>query len=142
LAAPYIEAVAHTGMVMGFHIATDDYERTHPYRLGHIAARFPESRILMIHMGGVAFHDLSDAAIEVMAEHPNILGIGSAIRHVNVLKAIHALGPKRVAFGSDTPFNLMHVEVAAYRALLEDELDQDDIEAVMGGNIAKLLGIL
>jgi predicted TIM-barrel fold metal-dependent hydrolase len=136
-----VEAVAQTGMVVAFHIATDAYERTHPYRLGRIASRYPRSRILMIHMGGVAFHDLSDAAIEVMAEHPNILGIGSAIRHVNVLKAVRKLGPERVAFGSDTPFNLMHVEVAAYKALLEDEVDQAGLDAVMGGNIARLLGI-
>ena len=139
LAAPFVEAIAQTGLVMAFHIGTDAYEATHPYRLGKIAEKYPDTRMLMIHMGGVGYHDLSTAAIEVIEEHRNIMGIGSAMRPVNILKALKRLGADRVAFGSDTPFNLTHVEVAAYHALMDGEFDADEQAAVMGGDIARLL---
>lgn len=141
-AMPLIEAIAETGKILAFHIGTDAYEATHPYRLGKIAQRFPETQILMVHMGGVGFHDLSNAAIEVLEENLNITAIGSAIRPVNVLKAINKLGSKRVCFGSDTPFNLMYVEVATYQALLGGEFSLEEKDDVMFGNIARLLGLL
>ena len=140
-AAPFVEAVAETGLVIAFHTGVDAYEATHPFRLGKLAKAYPESRMFMIHMGGVAFHDLSTAAIEVMQECPNIMGIASAIRHINVLKALKALGTDRIAFGSDTPFNLMHVELAAFDALLNDEFSQEDKAAVMSQNIVRFLGL-
>lgn len=92
-------------------------------------------------MGGVGFHDLSTAAIEVMQNYDNIMGIGSAIRPIKLLKALKTLGAERVAFGSDTPFNLTHVEVAAYQALLEDEFTENEKQQIMAGNIARWLNL-
>lgn len=139
LSLPLIEEIAQTGRLLAFHIGTDAYEATHPFRLAKIARRFPQTPILMIHMGGVGFHDLSDAAIEFAAECPNITLVGSAVRPINVLKAIKRLGAGRVCFGSDTPFALMHVEVATYHALLEGEVTEAEKRQIMGGNIARLL---
>lgn len=141
LSLPLIEAIAEKGKVIAFHIGTDAYESTHPYRMGKIAGMFPQTRFLMVHLGGVGFHDLSNAAIEVMQAHPNITAIGSAIRHINVLKAIKIVGANRLCFGSDAPFNLIHIEVAAYQALLQDDFKRDERLAVMGGNILRVLGI-
>lgn len=139
MSLPLIEAIAQTGKLIAFHIGTDAYDGTHPYRLGKIAAMFPELQIFMIHMGGVAHHDLSNAAIEVIKKHTNITGIASAIRHVNALKALKQLGAERVCFGSDTPFNLMHVELAAFRALMDGELTQQEQDLVLCGNVQRLL---
>mgnify|MGYP005840235219 CR=1 FL=1 len=138
---PLLEAIARAGKIAAFHIGSDAYEETHPYRLGKLARRFPELHMLMVHMGGVAFHDLSNAAIEVLQEYPNITAIGSGIRHVNVLKAIKKVGTERVCFGSDTPFALMHVELAAYNALLDGEVAEEGRHNVMAGNILRLLGM-
>ena len=44
-----------------------------------LAARFPQTRFLMIHMGGAGLPPLDRAAIEVAAQYPNIMLIGSAI---------------------------------------------------------------
>jgi uncharacterized protein len=140
-AAPYIEAIVDTGLVLAFHIGTDAYEGTHPFRMGKIAKQYSDTRMLMIHMGGVGFHDLSNAAIEIMADNPNIMGIGSGIRHINVLNAIKQLGTDRVAFGSDAPFNLIHVEVAAYQAMMDGEFSAEEQDQIMRGNIARFLGI-
>ncbi len=140
-ALPLIEEIAKTGKNLAFHIGTDSYEHTHPFRLAKIARRFPETQILAVHMGGVAFHDLSEACIEAAQECPNITLIGSGVRAVNILNAIKTLGADRVCFGSDTPFALMHVELAMYQALMQNEVSAADQELVLGGNIARLLGL-
>jgi len=141
MALPLIEEIVKLGGNLAFHIGTDGLEATHPFRLGKIARRYPETRILAVHMGGVAFHDLSSAMIEVASEHSNITLVGSGVRAVNILRAIKTLGAVRVCFGSDTPYALMHVELAMYRALLQDEVSESEKELVLGGNIARLFGI-
>jgi predicted TIM-barrel fold metal-dependent hydrolase len=141
ISLPLVEEIAKAGVVLAFHIGTDAYENTHPFRMAKVARRFPETPILAVHMGGVAFHDLSNAAIEAAQECPNITLVGSGVRSIHILKAIKALGPGRVCFGSDTPFALMHVELAMYEALLRDEVDEGGKELILGGNIAGLFGI-
>ncbi len=141
LALPLIEEIAKTGKFLAFHIGTDAFEATHPYRLAKIAKRFPETQIFCVHLGGVAFHDLSDAAIEAAQECPNITMIGSAVRAVNILKAIKTLGAERVCFGSDTPFAMMHVELAMYEALMRDEISAADQALIIGGNIQRLFNL-
>ena len=136
-----IDAIAKAGSRLAFHIGSDAFEHTHPFRLAKIANRYPEIPILMVHMGGAGVPDLSDAAIEVTAEHPNITIIGSGIQATKILKAIKTLGAERVCFGSDTPFALMHVEVATYNAFLDSENSPEEKALIMGGNIVKLFGI-
>ncbi|MFH1009514.1 MAG: amidohydrolase family protein [Candidatus Latescibacterota bacterium] len=141
LAMPVIEEVARAGKLLAFHVGADAYEYTHPFRVAKIARQFPETQILMVHMGGVAFADLSAAAIEMAQEHPNLTLIGSAIRAIRVLQAIESLGSTRVCFGSDTPFALMHVEVAKYHALLDGEVSEEEKHHVMAGNMIRLLSL-
>jgi predicted TIM-barrel fold metal-dependent hydrolase len=138
LVLPLIEAAARYGKVIAFHIGADFYENTHPYRLGHIAERFPETRFLMVHMGGAGTPSLERSAIETAQRYPNITLIGSAIHENAITRAIQVLGPERVCFGSDTPFRMMHVQLAMAKALLED-FDQATCEKVLGGNLAALL---
>ena len=138
---PVIEAIASAGSVLALHVGADAYDHTHPARVATIARAFPALRILVVHMGGAAFHDLSGAAITVAEEYPNLTLIGSAVRSAPILTAIHTLGAGRVCFGSDTPFELMHVELAKYRALLDGEISPEEMAGVMGGNIARVLGL-
>lgn len=141
LSLPVIEEVAKTGKLLAFHVGTDAYEQTHPFRVGKIAKLYPEVQILMVHMGGVAYADLSHAAIEIAQAYPNLTLIGSAVRAVAVLQAVKTLGATRVCFGSDTPFALMHVEVAKYHALLDGEVSAEEKQNIMAGNIARLMGL-
>jgi predicted TIM-barrel fold metal-dependent hydrolase len=105
-----------------------------------IAARFPQTKILLAHMGGVGVPSVHQATIEFAEQHENMYLIGSAAESKAILKAIDVLGPDRVCFGSDAPFGLMHVELARYRALLRDHPD-DERDMVLGGNIARILGV-
>lgn len=132
------EEVAKTGRMLAYHIGGDSPEHTHPFRLAKIAKAFPETKIFMVHMGGAHFHDFGNAAIEFAQECPNVTIIGSVIRCIPLLKAIKTLGAERVCFGSDTPFELMHVEVAKYRSLLSDAVTDEEQNLIMGGNIARL----
>lgn len=141
LSLPIIEEIAKTGRVLALHVGADAYEQTHPFRVGKIAKLFPEIQILMVHMGGASFQDLSNAAIEVAQDNKNINLIGSAIRSIPILKAVKTLGASRVCFGSDTPFELMNVEVAKYNAMLEGFVTKEEKEQIMFLNIARILKI-
>jgi len=141
LSLPVVEEIARAGVMAAFHIGADAFEQTHPFRLAKIARRHPEMTILAVHMGGVGHRDLTAAMIEVALECPNIHLIGSAVRATAVLGAVRRLGAERVCFGSDTPFALMHVELAKYRALLTDEVSPGEMALVLGGNAARLLGL-
>ena len=141
LSLPLVEEIAKTGKLLAFHVGTDAYETTHPFRVAKVARMFPEVQILMVHMGGVAHHDLSNAAIEMAQQCPNLTLIGSAVRTPAILKAIKVLGASRVCFGSDTPFELMHVQVAKYNALLSGEVSPEEKQMIMGGRIARLMGL-
>lgn len=139
LVMPLIELAAGYGKPIAFHIGADSPENTHPYRLRRIAQAFPEITFLMVHMGGAGHPELAHSAIEVAQACPNVMLIGSAIDEGYVLLALKTLGADRVCFGSDTPFGLMHVRLAMYRALLRDFSPQDQ-EKVLGRNIARALG--
>jgi predicted TIM-barrel fold metal-dependent hydrolase len=141
ISLPVVEEIAKTGKLLAFHVGTDAFETTHPFRVAKIAKMYPEVQILMVHMGGVAHHDLSNAAIEMAQECPNLTLIGSAVRAAAVLKAVRVLGADRVCFGSDTPFALMHVELAKYNALLDGEVTPEEKRMIMAGNIARLVGL-
>ncbi len=136
----WIEQAASYGKVIGFHIGADFYENTHPYRLGHIATLYPQTRFLMIHMGGAGKPSLERAALEVARQHPNILLIGSAIGERAILHAIQELGATRLSYGSDTPFGLMHVQLAMYQALLRDT-PAPDRELILGANLCHWLNL-
>jgi predicted TIM-barrel fold metal-dependent hydrolase len=141
LALPIVEEIAKTGKLLAFHVGTDAFEHTHPFRVAKIARMFPDLQILMVHMGGVGHADLTNAAIEVAQECANLTLIGSAVRATAVLKAVKTLGADRVCFGSDTPFALMHVELAKYNALLDGEVSEEEKRLIMGGNIARLMDL-
>ena len=141
LSIPVIEEIARLGSRLAFHVGADAFERTHPFRVAKVAERYPDLPILAVHMGGVGHADLTDAMIEFAEQHPKITLIGSGVREVAVLKAVRRLGASRVCFGSDTPFNLMHVEVAKYHALLEGEATVEETDLIMGGNISRLFGL-
>lgn len=137
---PFVELAASYGKPLAFHIGSDFFENTHPYRLGKLAARFPETHFLMIHMGGAALPSLDRSAIETAERYANITIIASAIPEIPILAALQRLGPERICFGSDTPFRLMHVQLAMVKALMRD-FSTADQALVLGGNLLRVLGI-
>ncbi|UCC64615.1 MAG: amidohydrolase family protein [Anaerolineae bacterium] len=137
LSLPVVAEIARTGKPIAFHIGPDAYERTHPFRAAKIARLYPEMKVLMVHMG-MRNADMNGAVIEMARENPNMVLVGSGTSSRAILKAIQALGAGRVCFGTDAPFEMMHVVLAAYNALLDGAVSAAEKASVMGGNIARL----
>jgi predicted TIM-barrel fold metal-dependent hydrolase len=140
LSLPVIEEIARLKTNLAFHIGPDAYERTHPLRAAKVASTYPELPILMVHMG-MNNPEMSRAVVEVAAECPNMILIGSQTTDSLVLEAIGKLGAPRVCFGTDSPFQRMHVVRAMYDAFLSGEVSQADKALIMGGNIARLFDL-
>jgi predicted TIM-barrel fold metal-dependent hydrolase len=146
MALPLIEEVARSGKPLAFHVGSDAFERTHPFRVAKVARLFPELQILLVHMGGAAVPDMSESVIEFAQQCPNMHLIGSCVYTTRVWRAIQVLGPQRVSYGSDTPFFFTHVEVAKYDALLDTaiqdgEITPQDKHDIMAGNLIRILGL-
>lgn len=134
LVMPAVEEIAKAGCVLAFH--SDSGSNTRPEKIGSIAGSFPETRILMVHMGQTA----NDEAIEAARQHPNITLIGSGMKDYGyVAKACSELGTDRVCFGSDAPFGNMRTVLAAYEKAI-GTLHQADLAKIMGGNLLRVLG--
>lgn len=137
LGLPLAEYIASLGVMLAFHIGPDAYEKTHPYRAARIARMFPETPILMVHMG-MTDTQMNQAVLDTALQCPNMYLIGSATTDVLVLKAVKTLGAHRVMFGSDRPFRKMTVMKSMYELGLAGEITGEELRLVMGGNAERL----
>lgn len=134
------EEIAGRGGVIAFHIGYDAPDMTSPFRAAVVAKAFPETTILMIHMGGSSPCDRNNAqsVIDVARLCPNMLLVGSSIGIGDVRMAIEAIGPDRVLFGSDVPFADPTSCIADYRSMLAN-MSVETQEKVMFGNAHRML---
>lgn len=98
-----------------------------------IAARYPEARIIMAHLGGQV-----ESAMNTIAPHPNVYTdtSGTPINAGAVRIAVDRLGAGRVVFGSD-----MHGVCLAHSIgkVVAADLQPEEMSMVMGGTMAGLL---
>ncbi len=139
LSLPLVEKIAQAGIVLALHCGAPDGERTHPWRIARISALFPQLRILVVHMGGgnPAWHE---AVIDLARQHPTWHLVDSEADYRQILRALEILGPSRLCYGSDTPFCPMRYEWGLRQVIYQD-LSAEDKALVLGGNIARLLGL-
>lgn len=137
---PVAEEIARTGKMLAFHVGPDAYERTHPSRVARIAKAFPETPVLVVHMG-MTNRDMNRAVIEAAEECPNITLIASATNEVAALMAIERLGADRVCFGSDYPFRRMDVIRAMFETAYKGVLPEPALCNFMGENLARLCSL-
>ena len=135
-----LRVIAENGGIIAFHIGADYPQYTDPVRAAVCAEMFPETPVLMIHMGGAAEPDVSERVIAVAKDHPNMYLVGSAIHVDKVKSAIDILGADRVLFGSDTPFFSLKDHKKAYLEMLSGYSEADQ-RKVMGGNARVLFGL-
>ena len=133
------EEIARRDGIIAFHIGYDEPIMTSPFRAATVANAFPETTVLMVHMGGASPCERNNAGdvIGVAKLCPNMMLIGSAIGTEDVRRAILELGSDRVMFGSDTPFRNPADCVHAYEEMLAD-FDPADRESVLFGNALRL----
>ena len=107
-----------------------------PWSIGELAERFPEVRIVMIHMGhghGVYIQ----SAIDTAKRHPNIfLETSGMPMHTKIKEAYEQVGETRVLYGSDIPFH--HPSVEIQRTMVSG-LDTEQLKKVFYENADRLL---
>ena len=112
-----------------------------PDRIGVYARHFPKVKFIALHFGGGTgwkwrtcmenATDFKNYFIELSQMYPHY----DAIR-----KTIKEAGASQLIYGSDGPY--FDFNIPFYRNLLERaDATESEIEAVLGGNIAKILGL-
>jgi len=134
------EEIAKLGGIIAFHIGVDFPDNTHPNRAANVAKAFPETTVLMVHMGGCGDPDVGREVIELAKVHKNMVLVGSSIDISRVKLAIDELGAERVLFASDSPFHSFDDSLKDYTEMLS-AYDDDVKNAVMYKNAIRVFGL-
>ncbi len=148
-----VELAAELDMVVLIHAGADpnfpglDYAS--PGRLAALLRRVPHRGIVLAHMGGFASWDEAEALYGAPCFLDTAVAMGPWRRQNGQLspqapmdpdrfvRAVRAHGADRVLFGSDSPWS---DEAEALAAVRSSGLSPEELEAVTGGNAARLLG--
>lgn len=119
---------------------TDPGERCSPAMLAELVRLFPRLDVVACHFGG---YRRFDEALETVIGLPVHLDTSwppslATLDPARVRAAIEKHGADRVVFASDWP---MADPAAEIRAIRDLGLSDTDTEAVLGGNLARLLGL-
>lgn len=111
-----------------------------PKMVADIARQFPDLTLMACHFGGYKILDdaeemLSGADVILETSWPPTL---AALAPERVKRLIHNHGAERVVFGSDWPMTNPAAEISAIQRL---GLTDAETEAVLGGNLARLLNL-
>ncbi len=136
LAADGVTVLTHVGS--GGDAAAN--ERGNPVALRALIDAVPTLRLVAFHYGG--YHQL-DTAQELIVGAPVLLETSwppsvATLDPQVVRDLIRRHGVDRVVFGTDWPMTDPAAEIAAIRAL---GLEPDEEAAILGGNLARLLGL-
>ena len=106
-----------------------------PWSIALLAERFPEVKVVMIHMGhghGVYI----DAAIKMAKRYPNIyLEMSGMPMGAKIRQAYEEVGKDRVLFGTDFPFHHPSVEIQKVHTC---GLSEDAREQIFYDNVLRL----
>ncbi len=122
------------GIIVNVHSGGD---LSHPLRIGALCRRFPEVPVIMDHMG---YREWGQDAIVAAQDNPNLY-LGTTIASFepgSIVAAVKALGPERVIYGSNAPALYSDLAVEAIR---RQKLGKEVEELILGGNLARLLGM-
>jgi uncharacterized protein len=134
LASALMSAARDLGLIVNIHSGS---EISHPLAIGALCKRFPEVTVLMDHMG---YREWTADAIEAARDNPNLY-LGTTIASfepIVVERAVRELGPERVVYGSNWPNLYSDLAVEAIR---RQHLGADAEQLILGGNLARILGM-
>lgn len=131
LADPIVGAADELGLPI--YVPTGTPVHALPLQLTELARRFPETLFLMGHMG---HSDFWIDSIPAVAAAPNVYAEVSYKQPHSIEDAARVLGPDRVVFGSDAPFNDLRLELEKFLAA---DLDDKTRRLVAGETLLSLL---
>ncbi len=131
-----LQKIAGRKMLVVVHCAGDSVNNTMT-AMAETAKAFPELLFIAAHAGFIwCYGTTSSVAIPV----PNLmLDLTLNVGPYSVAEAYKECGPSRFSIGTDGPFDLVEIKDPIVRALTGD--DEEAYQLIMGGNIAKYLGI-
>ncbi|HEY8532662.1 MAG TPA: amidohydrolase family protein [Micromonospora sp.] len=111
-----------------------------PAMIRDIAKQFPKLRLVACHFGG---YRIFDDAAELLAGVDVVLETSwppalTTLRPERVRDLIRKHGAERIVFGSDWPMTNPAEEIRAIEAL---GLRDDEVKAILGGTLQRLLGL-
>src|SRR5438105_8334078 len=134
LATSLMTTAREHALVVNIHSGS---EISHPLGIGALCGRFPDVTVLMDHMG---YREWTSDAIEAARDNPNLY-LGTTIASFEpstIERAVGELGPERVVYGSNWPALYSDLAVEAIRRA---KLGKEAEDPILGGNLARILGI-
>ena len=134
LADGLVSTARELGLVVNIHSGSGI---SHPLAIGALCRRYPDVKFLMDHMG---YREWTADAIEAARDNPNLY-LGTTIASfepIVIEHAIRELGPERVVYGSNWPNLYSDLAVEAIR---RQQLGAEAEELILGGNLARILGL-
>jgi len=133
---PVMQAAEDLGVPVFIHCGHPPYSL--PWSIGLLAERFPNVKVIMIHMGhghGVYI----DGSLKMAMRYPNIyLEMSGMPMSTKIRQAYEQVGKDRIMFGIDAPFHHPTVEI---QKVLTSGLDEKGLEDVFYNNAAKLMNL-
>jgi predicted TIM-barrel fold metal-dependent hydrolase len=135
------EAAAEHGMIVLFHAGGDvafDTSKGTPSAFASVLDDWPGLRAVLAHLGG--FREWPGVT-EHLAGRDVLLDTAYTLGHLrdeDFVAIVRAHGAHRVMFGSDGPWTDSAGELEHMRRL---GFTQDELDAILGGNAAHLLGL-
>lgn len=109
-----------------------------PWSIALLAERFPDVKVMMIHMGhghGVYI----DAALKMARRYPNLyLEMSGMPMHTKIKEAYDSVGHDRIMFGTDGPFHHPSVEIQKVKM---SNVDERGLEEIFYDNACKFFGL-
>lgn len=141
---PIFEAARELNIPVLIHTGEQPYAM--PATVDFVAGAFPDVNIIIGHLGTQG-EMLTIEALLVAERHPNVyLETSWGMPHM-LIEAVHEVGADRLIFGSNCPpleptQQIMNVEEAlTFDPPIGMGASADDTRKVLGGNLARLLGM-
>lgn len=145
----FYSAAEELGIPIQYHTGVHGWflSKYEPILIDDVAQRHPKLPLIIGHVGGTAFFD---QALAVLQNNRNCYAELAQTRRESVawhLSAdrikllLRAIGPGRIIYGADFPYNDLQIIRDDIEWIRSWGLSNDDTEKILGGNIARLLGI-
>jgi predicted TIM-barrel fold metal-dependent hydrolase len=121
------------------HLFVPPGEADTAYALYAVGRRYPELKVMAPHLGGLlCLYALHPPVKPALGNMLFVTSVPTTMQMVTF--AVKAVGARRVAFGTDFPFNPSHDQRSLRRALEALPLDEDDRRLVAGENTLRFFG--
>lgn len=140
-----LPVLLHTGTTF---VSQGTIETTLPRHVDAVARRFPETRIIMAHLG----HPFEGECVAVLRKHPHVYTDVSALHYrpwqlFHSLMLVHEYGVwHKLLFGTDFPFTNVQASIDGLRSLATVKIDRfslpaEQIETLIQRDALPLLGL-